>query len=139
MSGGAINEVTGRVVSAMRADPQLQSLCGNPLRIYEDVSADAAFPYISLGAPQDNPILTEGVDLSELFISFDAWSRSSAEECSAVISAIRNLLHNAARFDTANYSVCPFLHRTTRGPFRDPDGITWHCQITFRAAALALI
>lgn len=139
MSHGAVYEITERIISALRGSLDVRAIFGAQVRIYEDVKPDATFPYISVASPQDIPHFAEGLDLSELYIAFDVWARDGGtEEANTGLSAIREVLHLATPFETDSYSVFTLVHKMTNGPFRDPDGLTWHGQITFRAQVQAL-
>lgn len=101
-------------------------------RVYDSVPANVAFPYVSFGPVQ---ILPDGWDCqnsSEIFLQIDAWSRKPGfTEVKKVAGLVRSALHDKdlPLTDSALVSI----EFDNMRVFRDPDGLTSHAAITFRA------
>jgi hypothetical protein len=131
--------VTGRsaqlqaaYLAKLKADAGVQAIFGNPIRCYEDVSLGATFPYITLGEDQDIPRLADCINGSEIIVTLHAWSRAGGyAEVKQGADAINDALHDAG-YTLPNFAVSVF-QRHGYHQMKDPDGLTTHAVITFRA------
>lgn len=134
MADGMDLELQGAVDTILSGDGVVQSLIGNPVRLYQQVKSNPTFPYGTMGESQVNDDSVENLDAAEIFFDVHAWSRSDAKdfvECKRICSAYRRALHNANITLTENRCVL-IEHRITR-VFVDADNITRHGVVTFRA------
>ena len=118
------------VYAALIADDGVGALIGD--RIYDTAPRDAVFPYATIGGATLADWSTGTEDGSEHRLTLDVWSRHHGKsECDAIADAIRAALHDAAlaldghalvnlRFEGADIA-------------HDPDGITLHGRLRFRA------
>jgi hypothetical protein len=118
------------MVDVLKAVGALPDVVGG--RVYDDVAASAAFPYVSLGPAQVLPDKAGCIDGAEVFQQIDVWSRGVGfPECKTIAQAI------VAKLDDVNltvdgWAVIVLEHQDTRY-LRDPDGLTKHAAITFRS------
>ena len=118
------------VYAALVADDSVGALIGD--RIYDGAPRNAVFPYVTIGNATVSDWSTSSEDGAEHRLTLDVWSRAHGKsECHAIAEAIRAALHDAAlaldghalvnlRFEGADIA-------------RDPDGITLHGRLRFRA------
>ena len=120
------------VFAAIAGDTSIQALIGNPARIYDDVSADAAFPFVTLGDGDTRAWSTKDETGTEHTITLNVWSRYEGhKECQQILEALQTALHDAALSLTGHRLVN--LRFTSSGIIRDPDGATTHGVMRFRA------
>lgn len=99
-------------------------------RVYDGVPPAATMPYASLGpvdAAQEDADCIAGM---EIVVQWDVWSTSSAE-CMRAAEGVRAALHGYEPELEVNALVEIEHVRTAR--LRDPDGITFHAAVEFRA------
>lgn len=125
-------ELQGAVAGLLKASAGLQALIGNPVRLYQDVQADPAFPYITIGETQDLPDLAECVDGWEIYLTLHIWSRAGGyAEAKQIGAALDDALHNASPALTNNR--CLLIERHSTHYLTDPDNVTRHGVVIFRA------
>jgi|SRR5579871_521415 len=120
------------VILKLAGDETLQELLGDPPRIYDSVPDEPEFPYVTLGDDQDVPDLAEGINGSEVFLTYHIWSRVPGfPECKRIANAIQTLLHETELvLDDNDFKLIERHGAIFR---RDPDGLTSHCILTLRA------
>lgn len=124
----------GAVFQALAADAALQAFIGNPARIYQQVPDNAVMPYVTIGESQTNDDSVEHLDAAEIFFTLHVWSDSEAKdfvECKRICSALRRSLHNADL--TLAENRCVLIEHRRTDVLIDPDNITRHGVVTFRA------
>lgn len=103
-------------------------------RVERDASGDvtAKFPFVSFGPEQEIPEDADCVDASEIYLQIDAWSRDPGyREVRRVAKAVKDAL-DAANLPLADNALVYFEYDGRR-ILRDPDGLTSHAVLTFRA------
>ena len=126
-------ELQGAIVATLKASAPLQGLIGNPPRIYQDAPPDT-WPgaYITLGPAQVIDDSVECLDAVEIYPDIHVWSQGKGwSEIKRIAGLVRKTLHDASITLTENRCVS-ILHETSHA-MRDPDGITKHMVVTFRA------
>ena len=122
-------------VAALKASPAVTALVVG--RVLDRVTDKTAFPYINLSGFQLVQDDADCIDGAEVFFDVHVWSRTVARTESADIAgAVREVLHNATLLLT-DAELTELEHRDTRY-MRDPDGVTNHAVVTFRALIEAL-
>lgn len=118
------------VVTALGASSALTAIVGD--RVYDAPPRNAAFPYVSFGQVSVADWSTGTETGAEHQLVLDAWSRAAGKrECHAILDAIDTALNDAALTLAGNALVnLRFQFADVR---RDPDGITFHGVIRFRA------
>ncbi len=118
------------IVAALVADTAVGALIGD--RIYDATPRDATFPYLSIGQVNTADWSTGSEGGAEHQVTLHAWSRERGKkECYAIAEAVEAALHDAAlTLDGHALVNLRFEFAETR---RDPDGITYHTAIRFRA------
>lgn len=123
-------EVQEAIVAAVKADATLTSLIAG--RIYDRVPPAASFPYISIGEDQVLPDLAQCYDGADVVSTLHAWSRAIGYgEVKRVAAALEKAL-TAATFTLTGFRLVDKFFESTRY-MRDPDGLTSHAVVTFRA------
>lgn len=136
MSLDASFELQKAIVTRLKNDADIISLIAD--RVYDRVPRDqsgnttATFPYISLGPDQEIPDPAECIRASEFILQIDAWSRAVGfPEVKRIARAIEDALDEVELPLVDNAQV--FFEYDGRRVFRDPDGLTSHAALTFRA------
>jgi hypothetical protein len=118
------------VTTALGGSSALVAIVGD--RIYDAPPRNAAFPYVSLGQISVADWSTGTEAGAEHQLILDAWSRAAGKrECYAMIDAVTAALNDAAL--TLDGSALVNLRFQLADVRRDPDGITFHGVIRFRA------
>ncbi len=123
-------ELQTAIVTKLKADAGVIAAVGN--RVYDNVPPNASFPYISLGDSQVLPDKADCIDGTEIFFSLDGWSRDLRfPECKSISKAIVAALDDQP-LTVAGYDAVVF-ELDSVNYLRDPDGITRHVALSFRA------
>lgn len=125
------------VFAELSANLDVQSLLGDPPRIYDAVPRGTAFPYAVVGDGTENDWSTASDTGSEHILAFHVWSRAGGHrEAKEIAATLRGALDGAAlavagatligiRFISADYA-------------RESDGETWTARMRFRAVTEAV-
>jgi hypothetical protein len=118
------------IYAALVADGAVGALIGD--RVYDSAPRHADFPYATIGETRVADWSTGTEAGAEHRITLHLWSRQPGKaECWTVIDAVEAALHDAAlALDGASLVNLRFESADAR---RDPDGITWHGVMRFRA------
>ncbi len=101
-------------------------------RVYDAVPTSPQFPYVSLGDMQVLPDKADCIDGTEVFLQIDAWSRTIGyQEVKQMGAAIIRALDDKELTVTGYHLVV--LELQSLNYLRDPDGLTRHAALTFRA------
>ncbi|WP_336800803.1 DUF3168 domain-containing protein [Kaistia sp. MMO-174] len=101
-------------------------------RVYDMPPASALYPYVTIGEIQVNADLADCYAGSESFADVHVWSRAVGfPEAKGIADQIRSALHDAD-LALSGHSLELLQFRDAR-TLRDPDGITSHIAMTFRA------
>ena len=103
--------------------------------VYDDVPEGSGFPYVTMGEETAIDYGVKGTDGSEQTVNIHVWSQyRGSKEVKTIMDRIHTLLHDSS------LSVSGFNLVNTRFEFmdilRDPDGITRHGVMRFRAVML---
>ena len=102
-------------------------------RVYDRPPQGVVFPYISLGEWQTIDDSADCIDGVEIFGTLHVWSQAVGQvEAKVVASEVRTCLHGAELDLGPAWQFHLIEHRTTN-VLADPDGVTTHAAITFRA------
>lgn len=123
-------ELQVAIVTKLKAAAGVQNLIG--ARIYDNVPADAVFPYVSFGPADELPDDIGCRKTFEISLQIDCWSQKPGfPEVKQISEAVRFALDDEAIALSVNALVL-FQYRGTRW-LRDPDGKTSHAAMTFEA------
>ncbi len=116
------------VIAALKAGAGV----GVGTRVYDAVPPTPTFPYVSLGDMQVLPDKADCIDGTEVFVQIDAWSRAVGyPEVKGIGAAIVNALDDKPLTVTSYTNVVFEIQNIQY--LRDPDGLTRHAALTFRA------
>lgn len=118
------------IIQRLRTDVGVTAFVAQ--RIFDQVPAATPFPYISYGSDQILQDDVTCITAYEASVQIDVWSRANGQpEMKRIAGAVRAALH-AAEFDLAEHGLVLIEHEQTRY-LQDPDGLTSHGALTFRA------
>lgn len=123
------------VVAALRANAAVSAIVG--ARVFDQPPQGAEFPYVELGDIQTIGRPTDRLLPSEVYVTLHTWSRAVGKvETRRVMGAIRDALDEAAL--ALEGHALDVLQYETGHATDDPDGLTKHGVMTFRALTHAL-
>lgn len=119
------------VVQRLRNAAGVTALVGG--RVFDRVPPETPFPYVSYGSDfliQDD---VSCITAYELSMQIDVWSRANGQpEMKRIAGAVRAALHDV-EFDLGvDHALVLLEHENTRY-LGDPDGLTSHGALTFKA------
>lgn len=132
---GASLDLQIAIVAVLNASADLQSLAGNPPRIYQDVPTNFALPYITVGEGNGNDVSVLGGSITDEYAKIDVWGKTF-REAKQVAAVIYERLHEGQdRLTSLSEYTCSSLQLARPGSqvMRDPDGVTKHVSMTFAA------
>jgi hypothetical protein len=118
------------VVAALIADTSVGATVGD--RIYDAPPRNADFPYVTIGQANISDWST-GTDAgAEHQLTLHAWSRERGKrQCYGIMDGLEAALHDRAL--TLDGHALVNLRFEFAEARRDPDGITYHGVVRFRA------
>lgn len=123
-------ELQKALVGRLKADAGVTALVAG--RVYDQPPPSPVFPYISIGPDQTLPDRADCYDGSEVTLQVDVWSRAPGfPEAKRIAEAVRAALADAPLTLTGHSLVDIALVEARN--LRDPDGLTSHAALTFRA------
>lgn len=100
--------------------------------VYDAVPTADPFPRITIGEGQALPNHADCMRGSELFIDVHVWSRKIGfSEAKGIADQVRTLIDDATLSVTGH--VVDIIEFDSARHLRDPDGLTSHIAMTFRA------
>lgn len=137
MSEDAAYELQLALVPWLKNDPSVSAFIGE--RVFDFVPRDPAtgkvtaqFPFVALGEEQEIPENYDCIEGSEIFLDLHVWSRDPGfREAKRIANAVKASLNDAELPLTDNALV--YFVYDGRRVMRDPDGLTSHAVLTFRA------
>ncbi|RYF30393.1 MAG: DUF3168 domain-containing protein [Comamonadaceae bacterium] len=106
-------------------------------RVFDRVSSGVVFPYIELGEFQTVDDGAQCHDGQEVYVILHVWSRAVGQvEVKTIAGAARGALHERDLDLGADWQFLEIAHQDTRY-LKDPDGLTSHAVLTFRALTAA--
>lgn len=101
-------------------------------RVYDRPPDNVVFPYLTIGDIQTISDGADCLDATEVYVTLHVWSRLVGQvETRQIAAACRTALHEWLPA-LAGYRCVEHVHQDTR-TLDDPDGITSHGVLTFRA------
>jgi hypothetical protein len=118
------------VVAALTADSGIGALIGD--RIYDAAPRNATFPYLGFGEMRAADWSTGTEEGAEHRLTLHAWSRERGKrETYEVMNAVEAALQEQV-LALDGHALVNLRHELSDAR-RDPDGITWHGVMRFRA------
>lgn len=101
-------------------------------RVYDTVPDNPVFPYVTLGEGQTIPDVADAYDGAEAYVDLHVWSRGVGwPEAKEIAKALQASLVEAPLSIASERLVGLQLEQSRY--LRDPDGLTRHVAMTFRA------
>ena len=121
------------IYTRLNNDSTLTSTYG--ASVYDEVPEGSSFPYVSIGETTALDYSTNDVDGSEQTMTLHVWSQyRGTKETKNILDRLHDLLHDYSLSVTGANLIN--LRFDFSDLFRDPDGITRHGVIRFRAILL---
>ena len=121
------------IYSALSGDSTLTSTlsCG----VYDDTPEESAFPFIVIGEDTTTEYGTADVDGGSTTVTIHVWSQyKGSKEAKNIIDRVHPLLHDSSLSQTG-FNLVNMRYEFS-DVLRDPDGVTRHGIIRFRAITL---
>jgi len=121
------------IYSKLSNDSNLTSVLG--ASVFDDIPENTPYPYVQLGEDTAIDYSTKDQTGSEVTVNVDVWSRYRGSlEAKNIMDRIHTLLHDSSLSVTgSNFINMRFEFSDI---IRDPDGITRHGVMRFRAIML---
>jgi hypothetical protein len=121
------------IYSTLNGDNNLTSTLG--ASIFDEVPEGSATPYVTIGEDTAIDYSAGSEDGADVTVNIDVWSEyKGSKETKQIMDRIHDLLHDS------NLSITGFNLVNLRFEFsdilRDPDGVTRHGVMRFRAIIL---
>ena len=121
------------IYSTLNGDNTLTNTLG--AGVFDEVVENATYPFVSLGEETAVDYSTKDLDGGEFTINIHVWSQyKGSKQTKEIMDRVHDLLHDSS------LSVSGFNLANLRFEFsdilRDPDGITRHGVMRFRAIIL---
>ena len=121
------------IYSTLNGDNTLTNTLG--AGVFDEVVENASYPFVALGEETAVDYSTKDLDGGEFTINIHVWSQyKGSKQTKEIMDRIHDLLHDSS------LSVSGFNLANLRFEFsdilRDPDGITRHGVMRFRAIIL---
>ena len=124
----ATSELQKVIIQTLSNDADVKDIVDS--RVFDSVSSEAEYPYISLGPMTSDTTLADCLELDNISVQIDVWSRDvSSEEMRELANAVRQALTKSDLALEKNGLVL-FIHESTR-ELRDSDGLTSHAAVNF--------
>lgn len=124
----ATSELQKVIIQTLSNDEDVKDIVDG--RVFDSVPLKAEYPYISLGPMTSDTTLADCLELDNISIQIDVWSRDvSSAEMRELANAVRQALTKSDLALEKNGLVL-FNHENTR-ELRDPDGLTSHAAVNF--------
>ena len=126
----ATSELQKAIIQTLSDDADVKEIADG--RVFDRVSPDAEYPYVSLGPITSETTLADCLELDNISVQIDVWSRDvSSAEMRELANAVRRALTKSELALEKNGLVL-FNHENTR-ELRDTDGLTSHAAVNFEA------
>jgi hypothetical protein len=131
MSADSTLAVQKAVIAALKADTTVSGIVAK--RVYDAVPTGVQKPYLSFGPTQVLPDIAEEYEGSEVTFQIDGWSEGpKSVEAKQIGAAVRNALSGVElSLGDDQHLVNIEIIQTNYLP--EPNGITQHAALTFRA------
>lgn len=119
------------IYDVLAGDAALTAIIGAD-KVWDHVRAGAAEPYVVIGETTAVDAGAVGIDAQEHTVTIHAWSITpSSLQVRTIVAAVRAALHDADL--TLAAGQCRNLRCEITETMRDPDGVTHHGVLRFRA------
>lgn len=122
------------IYAALSGDATLSSLLGGAGRVFDTVPSGTPAPYVVIGEETASDAgRTLAADAQEHTLTIHVWTEEkSSKPCKQIAARVRAILHGNPPALSAG--TCTNLRCEFKETMRDPDGVSWHGVLRFRAA-----
>lgn len=126
-------QLQSTIYTTLNNDSNLTNTLG--ASIFDEVPEGSSTPYVTIGEDTAVDYSTDTADGADITVNIDVWSEyKGSKECKQIMDRIHDLLHDSS------LSITGFNLVNLRFEFsdilRDPDGVTRHGVMRFRAIIL---
>ena len=126
-------QLQSTIYTTLNNDSNLTETLG--ASIFDEVPEGSSTPYVTIGEDTAVDYSTDTADGADITVNIDVWSEyKGSKECKQIMDRIHDLLHDSS------LSITGFNLVNLRFEFsdilRDPDGVTRHGVMRFRAIIL---
>ena len=126
-------QLQSTIYTTLNNDSNLTETLG--ASIFDEVPEGSSTPYVTIGEDTAVDYSTDTADGADITVNIDVWSEyKGSKECKQIMDRIHDLLHDSS------LSITGFNLVNLRFEFsdilRDPDGVTRHGFMRFRAIIL---
>lgn len=116
-------DVQAAILAVLAADAELAEIVGD--RIYDRAPDGCQAPYIQIGEAERTPFRAQCMNGSDLFLTITTWADGHHASVEVLrMDARINVLLDEQRIPVEGHGVELLQFVRSRGPFRDPDGVT---------------
>ncbi|MEQ8405705.1 MAG: DUF3168 domain-containing protein [Oceanicaulis sp.] len=120
------------VLAALKADTDVRAALGDPARVYTRAPRGAAFPFLSTGRGESEPLDGDGLELIDHRLTLHIWARHGDEgTLKDALGAVRAALHQADLTLDPPFT-CVLCRVVYADMFTGPDGATMHGVVRVR-------
>jgi len=126
------------IYSALANDATLTTLLGGSGRVFNGVPSGQDAPYVDIGESTATDYGTSSGDAQEHTITVHVWTERASGETESprlrnvkIAARVRDVLHGQSFALSAGGN--PNMRCEFQETMRDPDGISWHGVLRFRA------
>ncbi len=136
MTAPSLAALQDALYAALASSAALKALIGDPVRVFDHVPSETAFPYVEIGevkAARFDSASRNGLDCT---VTLNVWSRyQGRREAKQILDAIYAVLHDGTLSVAGNAHVLSaFIGAETK---RDDDGLTYHGIARYRVIVQA--
>ena len=126
-------ELQSGIYTVLNSDSTLTNTLG--ASIFDEVPEESTYPFVSLGEETSVDFNTKDLDGGSITVNIDVWSQyKGAKETKQIMDRIHTLLHNGS-VSVSGFNLIR-LQFEFSDVMRDPDGVTRHGVMRFRAIIL---
>lgn len=119
------------VVLNLKANSSITSVLST--RVYDKAPQNVSFPMITIGEPQTIQDDAGCIEAFEVYVDVNVWCRAVGKvQCQQLSELVRKSLHGTNLSLPNDLAAVLIEHENTR-ILTDPDGVTTHGVVTFRA------
>lgn len=108
------------LVAHLRGDTSIQTLLGDPARVWDAAPQAAAYPHLTIGAWESRPVGADGCGTEHVLTLRCASRFEGTEEAKAICAAIRASIYEAALVTDGVKTIS--IRTTFADVFRSGDG-----------------
>ena len=135
-----MQQLVAAIYTALDGDSALATLLGATGKVFNGLSDQVAAPFVDIGEVSNEDYGSSSGDAQEHTITIHCWTEhkndgasvSAVMKCTQIAAAVRAALHDVDLTLSAG-SMANLRCVSSQPALRDPDGVSWHGVLRFRA------